>query len=395
MTTSALLQFLAETTSRIHLTGKTKRCVAEHTYIVGGAVRNYLLGITPKDIDIVVDSMGLGFDAHWLALQLQHLIPARTNLTHNQYGVAILTIASSWVLDGVDLKGEVLEIATARKESYGGLGGKGYKPHMVSPATIEEDVYRREFTVNTLLWRMGDIARHGVEEAPVLDFTGVGLKDLEDRTLTCPRDPLTTFMDDPTRMLRAVKFMIKYGFDLGFSERLAITGHCTKSLKSMPWDAVRKILVDDILKSKDPHKGVDILTSLNLDRVLREMLGGQKGFSAAVGRETKNLPIEVALRLALDSDWPIKHPLTFLDKSDQLHIYHRLLEARCEESKESLVRAIMHPPIDQQRVFRLCGLEGPDRAKVVQTARKLLVDWPLGADFDCLQEQVENLLGAQ
>lgn len=127
--------------------------VASHVYIVGGAVRNHLLGVPVKDVDVVVDSVALnGRDSDWFARVLAENIPTTTNLTTNQYGVAILTVKGDWVLDGIPLAGEVIEIANARKESYDNAGGKGkgYKPTDVSPATIKEDIFRREFTFNCM-----------------------------------------------------------------------------------------------------------------------------------------------------------------------------------------------------------------------------------------------------
>jgi len=140
----ALMKFLSAEASKLG--------VADSVYIVGGAVRNFVLGIPPKDLDVVVDSVALkGRDSAWFAERLQFAIPAETSLVTNQYGVAIITIKGTWMLDGHDLKGEVVEIANARKESYGKTdAGKGYKPDSVEPATIQEDVVRREFTFNCM-----------------------------------------------------------------------------------------------------------------------------------------------------------------------------------------------------------------------------------------------------
>jgi len=138
----ALMRFLSRLAQRLG--------VARHTYVVGGAIRNFLIEQPIKDIDVVIDSVAAGKDSEWFAEQVARAIPAPTNLTTNQYGVAILTVKGDWDLDGESLKGEVIEIANARKESYGGAEGKGYKPHMVEPTTIDEDVYRREFTFNCM-----------------------------------------------------------------------------------------------------------------------------------------------------------------------------------------------------------------------------------------------------
>ena len=110
-----------------------KQGVGEHSYVVGGAVRNYLMGKPIKDIDVMVDSVALeGYDSARFAQDFAAMHAVETNLTTNQYGVAILTLKLGW-------GSETLEIATAHKESYGGDEGKGYKPHLVEPATAMED----------------------------------------------------------------------------------------------------------------------------------------------------------------------------------------------------------------------------------------------------------------
>jgi tRNA nucleotidyltransferase/poly(A) polymerase len=168
-----------------------------HVYVVGGAVRNFLMGHPIKDVDLVVDSVALeGYDSEAFARDICAKTHGTTMVT-NQYGVAIVTMDG----DRWGLGKETVEIATARKESYGGAEGKGYKPHMVEPATIEEDLLRREFTFNTLMWRLSNL-KGDVSSVEVLDLLGVGRRDLGQGRISCPVDPDKTFTDDPTRMLR-------------------------------------------------------------------------------------------------------------------------------------------------------------------------------------------------
>lgn len=231
----ALMKFL----SRVSI----QAGVGSHVYVVGGAVRNFILDVPIKDIDVVVDSVaaGKGRDSEWFAKRVQSAIPTVSNLTTNQYGVAIITVKGSWTLDGEELQGEVIEIANARKESYGGAEGKGFKPHMVEPATVGEDVVRREFTFNTLLWRMLDLA-HGPDRAEIIDLTGRGMKDLKDGVMATPRDPDVVFSDDPTRMLRLIRFQTKYGFKVPPDVAVSVKKNAHK-LKNVPWEAVATLLM--------------------------------------------------------------------------------------------------------------------------------------------------------
>jgi hypothetical protein len=231
----ALMKWMSRATQKLG--------VARHTYVVGGAVRNFVLRKPIKDVDVVIDSVKAGKNSDWLGKQMARLIPAPTDLTTNQYGVAILTVKGDWDVDGNNLKGEVIEIANARSESYGKGDdhGKGYKPTDVQPATIEQDLRRRDFNFNTLMWRLLDLAK-GPDKAEILDLTGCGLKDLQEGVIHCPADPDKTFADDPTRMLRLIRFSTKYNMKIPPDVAAAVRRNAHK-LKNAPWEAVATILM--------------------------------------------------------------------------------------------------------------------------------------------------------
>ena len=376
--------------------------VGSHTYVVGGAVRNHLMGLPPKDIDVVIDSVALkGKDSEWFAKEVQSAIPVRTNLTTNQYGVAILTLAEPWAVEPSFTlpKGETIEIANARKESYSedtSGPGKGYKPHTVEPATIEEDTVRREFTVNTLLWRLIDL-EEGPEQAKALDPTGHGLEDLKDRVLRTPQPPDKTFADDPTRMLRAIKFVAKYGFKIAHEVAESIRRNAAK-LKRMPWDAVRKILWHDIIEGPNPRRSVAMMKELGLADVIKEMLHEEPGFASALGRHfgTGAFDVHVVLDL-LDLGWVVKTPLSFLDRDQQVRLRELLLvDADDQHFLFQFVGALMKPPIDQQRFFTEYAIPPKERQVVVQTARKLLLADPklLGSGLsDAVEAEIASRYG--
>jgi tRNA nucleotidyltransferase/poly(A) polymerase len=369
--------------------------VAEHVYVVGGAVRNFILDQPIKDIDVVFDSVsvGKGRDSDWFAKEVAKAIPVRTNVTTNQYGVAILTVSDSWELDGYEMKGEVIEIANARKESYGkGEGpGKGYKPDTVEPATIEEDLVRREFTFNTLLWRLADL-EHGPDKAEVLDMLGSGKADLESRTMRTPVDPDKTFSDDPTRMLRAIKFVAKYGFKIP-SDMLASIQKNAPKLKNMPWNAVWTILVGDILEGPSPRKSVKLLHDLGLGHVIKEMFHETPDFASAVSRKLPDKEIHLILDL-VDLGWAVKTPVSFLVRGDQMRLREILLENASEGGfDKDFVAALTKPPIDQPRLFDLFQIPPKERQAVSQIARNLLLRSPLLARTPKrLEEAVEEEL---
>ena len=366
--------------------------VAEHIYVVGGAVRNWIMGHPIKDIDVVVDSLALqGKDSGWFATHVQSAIPVRTNLTTNQYGVAILSISESWVRGGYDMKGETIEMANARKESYGGDQGKGYKPHMVMPATIAEDLLRREFTFNTLLWRLHDLG-DGPDKAEILDLTGVGRRHLRERILDTPSNPTSTFSDDPTRMLRAVKFVAKYGFVIPTAVALSIQ-ECAPKLKLMPWDAVRKILVDDILRGPAPRRSVELMSELGLARVLGEMLQEVEGFSSAVSRGLSDVEIHLVLDL-LDIGWVLRTSIHFLDRNGQARLRQILLDGAGDPQFEArFVGQLRKPPIDQERLFAMFSVPPKERGQIARIAREELLREPkLSEQAPALERVVERRL---
>jgi tRNA nucleotidyltransferase/poly(A) polymerase len=287
------------------------------------------------------------------------------------------------------MKGETIEIANARKESYGGAEGKGYKPHTVAPATIEEDLVRREFTFNTLLWRLLDL-EHGPERAEVLDLTGLGRKHLEERILSTPVDPDKTFSDDPTRMLRAIKFVAKYGFKIPGDVVESIRRNASK-LKSMPWDAVRKILTDDILEGPNPRRSVELMKHLGLADVLKEMLHEEQGFASALGRSLTEADTHLLLDL-LDLGWVFRTPIHFLDRDGQLRLREILLSnAEDPAFEKAFVAALLKPPIDQQRLFTDYAIPPKERQVVTQIARNLLLADP--TVLASLANRVEEEIG--
>jgi poly(A) polymerase len=155
-------------------------------YLVGGAVRDQLLGNPPKD-DFDLVTLGSAPD---LALHLfDQGVTAHYPVTFPRFGTAMVTIADTPV-----------ELVTARKESY---DEETRKPS-VEPATYEEDALRRDFTVNTL--------RKSLFGGEIIDTLGNGLSDLRAKILRTPLDPIRTFYDDPLRMFRAVRFTHRLGF---------------------------------------------------------------------------------------------------------------------------------------------------------------------------------------
>lgn len=155
-------------------------------YLVGGLVRDLLLERENRDLDLVVEGDGPGF-----AALLGEELGGRVR-THPAFLTAVV----------VDPEGFHIDIATARSEFY---RAPAALPE-VQTSILRQDLFRRDFTINTLAIRLGP------EETPVLiDYFG-GRHDLKEKTLRVLHS--LSFVDDPTRVLRAVRLELRLGFHI-------------------------------------------------------------------------------------------------------------------------------------------------------------------------------------
>ena len=159
------------------------------TYLVGGAVRDLLLGRDRTDLDIAVEG-----DAAAVGRRLGGEVR-----THERFATATVHTA-----------GLELDLATSRSESY---PEPGALPE-IQPATLSEDLARRDFTLNAMAVPLAG-------DPELIDPHG-GLEDLERGALRVLHDG--SFVDDPTRALRAARYAARYGFDLDAGHRAAPPG---------------------------------------------------------------------------------------------------------------------------------------------------------------------------
>lgn len=205
-----------------------------HTaYFNGGSVRDRLLGKIPKDYDIASSAT---------PDQVQKIFP-RTVLVGAQFGVVV-------VVEG----GENFEVATFRSE---GNYQDGRHPGTVAFSTIEEDVKRRDFTVNGLYW-------DGYSEKPV-DLVG-GEADLAKRIIRTIGAPRDRFMEDHLRLLRAVRFAVQLGFEIEPATFAAVKEHASL-ISSVSHERVRDELTK-ILTSKQPARGIRLLDETGMLEIL-------------------------------------------------------------------------------------------------------------------------------
>ncbi len=157
-------------------------------FVVGGYVRDLLLGKKVTDVDIVVAGDGIRF-----AEKLSTMLNGGTVVRFEKFGTAMLTLDSRKV-----------EIVGARVEEY---ESSSRKP-LVGKGTIEQDLSRRDFTVNAMAVQLNESSLGTLEDP----FDGRG--DLERKLLRTPLDPERTFDDDPLRILRAIRFASQLSFEI-------------------------------------------------------------------------------------------------------------------------------------------------------------------------------------
>ncbi len=200
-------------------------------YIVGGFVRDLILNRKTNEIDFLVIGSGIEF-AKNLALDLQ----IKNVSIFKNFGTA------HFKFEETDL-----EFVGARKESY---TEESRNPN-IQPGSFEDDIYRRDFTINTLAI---SINRENFGE--IIDTFG-GINDLENRIIKTPIDPEITFNDDPLRILRAFRFASQLNFDVSDEIKSA-----SKNLRERLKIISQERITDEFLKilaSPKPSVGLHLL----------------------------------------------------------------------------------------------------------------------------------------
>lgn len=159
-----------------------------HACLVGGAVRDLLLGFTPKDFDVATDATPEEVNKLFRNCRL---IGRRFRLAHIHFGRQIIEVATYRASHDLSLSGVQDESGRiVRDNVFGGLA---------------DDVWRRDFTANALYYDISDFS--------VIDFVG-GFEDIKNRQLCLIGDVETRYREDPVRMLRALRFSAKLDFEI-------------------------------------------------------------------------------------------------------------------------------------------------------------------------------------
>jgi poly(A) polymerase len=214
------------------------RGAGHEAFLVGGCVRDLIRGVTPQDFDIVTAAR---------PEQVRTLF-ARTVPVGARFGVVL-------VIEG----GRPYEVATFRVETgY----DDGRRPSRVAFATAEEDVRRRDFTVNGLFM--------DPETGRIIDYVD-GRRDIERRLIRTIGDPKERFAEDHLRMLRAIRFTAMLGFTID-PETMAAIRQQAPAIQRISAERIREEL-NRILTSGGAREGMELLTDSGLlEEILPEVL---------------------------------------------------------------------------------------------------------------------------
>src|SRR5438067_9342310 len=218
-------------------------------YLVGGSVRDLLLGRRPKDFDI-------GTSAH--PYQVKKLfrncwiIGRRFRLAHIRFGTKNIEVAT--------FRRQLTAAELAAPEEPGTgvvvdeLGDVDRMIHRDNNfGTPEEDAFRRDFTINALFYDIADFS--------IIDYTG-GLRDLEARVIRCIGDPGERFQEDPVRMIRAVSMASRLDFTIDAPIDAAIAEHGHEIARSAPARLLEEIY--KLLRAGSSEKAFRMLAERRL-----------------------------------------------------------------------------------------------------------------------------------
>ncbi|MBU6247049.1 MAG: polynucleotide adenylyltransferase PcnB [Xanthomonadaceae bacterium] len=240
-------------------------------YLVGGAVRDLLLGGNPKDFDVATNATP---DEVKKLFRNCRLIGRRFRLAHVVFGPEIIEVATLRGTGEEDGDGDrhIVDGRIVRDNVWG---------------TIEEDAVRRDFRVNALYYDIGDFS--------VRDYVG-GMQDVQDKVLRLIGDPVTRYREDPVRMLRAARLAAKLGFRID-----AAAAAPFESLGPLLTEAAPARLFDESLKlflAGHGLKSFRMLEQCGLLKFLfpstaRALKGGDRALRALVERGLANTDARV------------------------------------------------------------------------------------------------------
>ncbi len=243
------------------LVGETAAELGVPAYVVGGYVRDRLLGRKSKDMDIVCVGDGITL-AQNIAAKLR---PLPKVVVYKRFGTAMFRH-----------RGMEVEFVGARKESY----RQDSRKPIVNNGTLEDDQNRRDFTINALAVSLNE-GNYGEIVDP---FNGI--YHLEEKTIKTPLEPGKTFSDDPLRMMRAVRFATQLNFRIEDETFKALSKYKNR-IKIVSMERITGEL-NKIILSPRPSIGFKILFKTGILQIIFPELAALQGVDYKDGKGHKD-----------------------------------------------------------------------------------------------------------
>jgi len=216
----------------LHRIEKVSKKRQEKAYLVGGIVRDLILGIENKDIDIVVEGDGISF-----ARDLNEELNGIKVSAHEEFKTAVVTVDKDLKIDVASARIEYYEFPTSLPS--------------VESGNVKEDMYRRDFTINSLALEI-DYENFG----KLIDYYN-GYSDIKNKKIRILHN--LSFIEDPTRIIRAFRFASRYNFELEEdTEKFLIASIEEGFLNKISWPRVKAEL-KILLKDKNTKKALEFL----------------------------------------------------------------------------------------------------------------------------------------
>ncbi len=248
--------------SRIfHTVGSAADALGREAYVVGGYVRDLIIGRKSKDVDFVTVGSGI---------ELAEAVGARFGRgTH----LAVFRSYGTAQLKRGDME---LEFVGARRESY----HRDSRNPVVEDGTLDDDLARRDFTINAMA-----VSVNAATFGDVIDkYDGLG--DIERRIIRTPLDPDITFSDDPLRMMRAIRFATQLQFDIHPETFAAIRRNAAR-IEIITAERIKDELYK-IMGASRPSIGWRLLLDSGLLAIILPELARMKGIDVVDGRGHKD-----------------------------------------------------------------------------------------------------------
>jgi len=325
----------------------------EGVYLVGGAVRDVLMGEPNFDVDIAVEGDGIA-----LGEALAEALGGRV-VPHDRFGTAIVVY-----------EGGRVDVATARTEFYDSPGALP----TVEQASIRQDLYRRDFTINAMAASL-----KGEDFGRLVDYFG-GLRDLKSGVVRVLHN--LSFIDDPTRIFRAIRYENRYGLAMD-AHTLALARACVEmNLVGELSSARLRDELQALLSEERVADSVRRLSELGIDRAIHPHLAADEESVRLIDEldrvRADNAPETPAWRLRLAVlarklrpdelyEWFERLKLRRRDAdriADAVAVGPRLPELLAGAEEPAAVRALVEPHDPDGALFALALAEEPVRSRL-------------------------------